>query len=59
MITIWHRENGWYPVEIPDSMCTEQELEKHAALNPGTLKVEDITGKVLWEPKANGDHSVQ
>ena len=51
MITIWRRENGWYPVEIPDSMCTEEELEKHAALNPGTLKIEDINGKTLWQPK--------
>lgn len=32
---IFFREEGWYPVE-------------HVDLNPGTKRVEDIDGNVLW-----------
>lgn len=52
-IYIFFREDGFYPIEMPREM-----LEKHgeakciadnAILNKGTLKVEDIHGKVIWQ----------
>ncbi len=40
---LFFRKEGFYPVEIPPS-----QLMKNIELNPGTLRVEDETGKVVW-----------
>jgi len=41
---IFFREEGWYPVECRD----DDEVPEHVALNPGTLKVEDTHGRLVW-----------
>lgn len=47
-VLIFVRADGWYPVPaLPDKPLAEQAAD-HAGLNPGTLRVEDIDGNVLW-----------
>lgn len=46
-IVIFFREGGWYPLELPIS----DDLAKHAELNPGTLRIEDAKGNILWRPQ--------
>lgn len=41
---IFFRENIFYVIELPD----DDDLNAHAACNPGTLRIEDIFGNVLW-----------
>lgn len=41
---IFFREGGWYPVEIRRG----ENVAQHAELNPGTLRVEDLAGNILW-----------
>jgi hypothetical protein len=43
---IFFREEGWYPVEIPPD-----HLLANVELNPGTLKVEDLEGNIVWRPQ--------
>ena len=43
-IFIFFRAEGWYPVEIP-----ADQLDENIRLNPGTLRVEDIAGNVVWK----------
>jgi hypothetical protein len=46
---IFFRERGhWYPVQGVKDIPLVRQAADHAALNPGTLKVEDIDGVVLW-----------
>jgi hypothetical protein len=48
-ILIFFRAEGFYPVEaLPDRDLKTQAAD-HAELNPGTLRVEDIEGNVLWQ----------
>lgn len=35
----------WYPLELKD----DQEAKFNAELNPGTVRVETISGKVVWQ----------
>jgi hypothetical protein len=44
---IFFRREGWYPVEVSE----DEDLGKHVELNPGTLRIEDIEGRVLWRPQ--------
>jgi hypothetical protein len=39
------REEGWYPVEL---MNDEDALE-NVKYNPGTVRVERITGEIVWQ----------
>lgn len=57
MIFLFFREQDgeefFYPIEIPESIIQggaplESIAAEHAALNPGTLKVETINGQCLW-----------
>ena len=56
MIVIFFRETDgaefFYPIELPEdgyrSRTIKQMVEDSAALNPGTIRVEDIAGRVLW-----------
>ena len=41
---IFHRKEGWYPVELRN----DQEALDCVPLNPGTLKVTDANGRVVW-----------
>jgi hypothetical protein len=55
-IALFFREGGYfYPVEFMDPAlcgCTmEQQAMEQAELNPGTLRVEDINGNILWRPQ--------
>lgn len=44
---IFFREGFFYPVMVrPD-----EDLAKHVELNPGTLRIEDTDGNVLWRPQ--------
>lgn len=42
---IFFRDIGWYPVEI-----YRDQVIANVNLNPGTLKVEDMQGNIVWEP---------
>ena len=41
---IFFREEMFYPLMLP----SDDDLNTHAENNPGTLKIEDIFGNVLW-----------
>ncbi|HVJ44692.1 MAG TPA: hypothetical protein VM639_24560 [Dongiaceae bacterium] len=43
-VYIFFRDIGWYPVELKD----DQDAKAIAECNPGTLRVEDINGRVVW-----------
>lgn len=48
LLMIFFREGHFYPiVGIPD-MPLEKQARDHAEINPGTLRVEDMNGNVLW-----------
>jgi hypothetical protein len=38
------RKEHFYPIELED----DEEARRHAELNPGTVRVEDIYGNVIW-----------
>jgi len=44
---VFFREDGFY---ILDDLSEDEDWAKHAELNPGTLRIEDINGNVLWQP---------
>lgn len=41
---VFFREGAFYVIDLP----TDEDLASHARCNPGTLRVEDIEGNVLW-----------
>lgn len=41
-------ETYFYPIEFHGKKPAAEEAADHAALNPGTLRIEDIDGNVLW-----------
>ncbi len=49
---IYNNEERFYPIEIPDEVLIGRTLKQvasdNAELNPGTIRVEDIEGNVLW-----------
>ena len=47
-ILIFCRAEGFYAIEAVPDRDLKQQAEEHAALNPGTLRVEDVDGNVLW-----------
>lgn len=46
-VVIFFREEGWYPIMVRE----DEDLAVHAELNPGTLRIEDINGNILWRPQ--------
>lgn len=46
-LVIFFREGGFYPLELPDT----DDLSAHAEVNPGTLRIEDAHGNILWRPQ--------
>lgn len=51
-VIFFREKGGWYPIEfMPPDECgwsMEQQAAEHAELNPGTLRIEDVYGTVLW-----------
>lgn len=45
---IFFRDDMFYPVTLSGKVSTVKECADHAALNPGTLRIESLTGDVLW-----------
>lgn len=45
---IFFRDQHFYPITLSGMKPVVEEVADHAALNPGTLRVEDTSGKVLW-----------
>lgn len=49
-IYIFHRAEGFYPIELPD----DKTALDCVPLNPGTLKVENaVTGETIWQQTNN------
>jgi hypothetical protein len=44
MTYIFFRKDGFYPIEETD----DARIIEHIKLNPGTLKVEDCAGRLIW-----------
>lgn len=49
---IFFREGMFYPITLSGTKPAADECADHAALNPGTLRIEDMVGNVLW-PKGS------
>jgi hypothetical protein len=47
-IMIFFRSEGFYPVQAVKGISLTQQALDHAELNPGTLRIEDASGTVLW-----------
>lgn len=47
-VVIFVREEGFYPIQLSGLKSTAEEAADHAACNPGTLRIEDMHGKVIW-----------
>lgn len=45
---IFFREDGFYPIQGMKGIPLAKQAEDHAVLNPGTLRIEDFDGNVLW-----------
>lgn len=52
MTYIFHRSNGWYPVELRD----DRDACANAEANPGTVKVENATTREIVWPQPLRDH---
>jgi hypothetical protein len=48
-VYIFFRADMWYPIELKD----DADAIANAAYNAGTTKVEDSSGKVIWELPKN------
>lgn len=46
VVYLFFREGTFYPIE---GIKDDAEVLVHVGGNPGTLKVEDITGRVVWD----------
>lgn len=44
---VFFRAETFYIIDLPN----DEDLALHAELNPGTLRVEDMFGNVLWRPQ--------
>lgn len=45
---IFFRENMFYPIQLSGLKPSAEEAADHAACNPGTLRIESLTGELLW-----------
>jgi len=48
---VFFRKDGFYMIEspVPDGKTVAEVVKDHAECNPGTLRIEDIKGNVLWK----------
>lgn len=44
VIYIFFRAEGWYLVEL----WGDEDILPNVELNPGTLRVEDMAGRIVW-----------
>lgn len=44
-VIIFFRKEGWYPTEYP---INYNDWAAEAQRNPGTIRIEDADGRVLW-----------
>lgn len=44
---VFFRKDCFYLLDLPD----DDDLAEHAECNPGTLRIEDAAGNVLWRPQ--------
>jgi hypothetical protein len=54
VLIFFRKDNGedfFYPVEADPRRDLKEQAEKMAIINPGTLRVEDINGNILWRPQ--------
>lgn len=49
---IFFREGMFYPITLSGTKPSAEEAADHAACNPGTLRIEQIDGTVLWAEDA-------
>jgi hypothetical protein len=47
-IVTFVRKEGSYPIQLWGDKPSAVEAAEHAALNPGTVRIEDASGNVLW-----------
>ena len=47
-VMIFFRAEGFYPVQGVPNIDLHQQARNHAELNPGTLRIENVRGNVLW-----------
>lgn len=47
-VVVFIRAEGFYPIQLWGDKPAAVEAAEHAALNPGTLRIEDTRGNVLW-----------
>lgn len=45
-IYLFFREGGFYPVECRN----DDDARNQAERNPGTVRVENVDGKIIWQP---------
>ena len=50
-VIIFHRGEFWYPTEYP---ATYSDWQAEADRNPGTTKITDADGDVLWPKQPEG-----
>lgn len=41
---VFVRHDGFYVIDLP----ADDDLNRHAELNPGTVRIENIAGDALW-----------
>ena len=55
LTVVFFRETGFYQIEfLPPAefgRTMAQQAADHAELNPGTIKIQDMAGTVLWRPQ--------
>lgn len=45
-IYVFFRDEGFYPIELRD----DDDARDNAECNPGTIRVEDHSGRIVWRP---------
>lgn len=45
---IFFRKEGFYSVQLSGLKPPAEEAADHAAINPGTLRIEDMRGNTIW-----------
>ena len=60
MTLVFFRQGFFYPMNIPpmpgdhSGKTIEEIARDNAECNPGTIRVEDINGRILWQAGGNG-----
>lgn len=47
-VLIFFRPEGFYPIKAVKGVSLVQQAREHAELNPGTIRIEDKCGLILW-----------